>query len=443
MKIDSILETKTYFPLVNPTGAANDHVRHWYAACNSVDVRWRVESRLVLRTVAVMVAVFFAHGNTSVAPMDEYELTSSALEQYRALAAEDDGAILPDTEGPVEAGDYYPGVPRLVRLLRLIGDLPRDTDYTETDVYEGELVAAVQRFQRRHGLEPDGRIDKMTLAQLNTPLGFRVHQLELALERWRRRPYDPSRPAIVLNVPEFRLRAYRANHMELDMKIIVGQAPDRKTPLMSSELETVIFRPHWDVPLAIQRDELLPEIAKDSSFLSANHIEIVSPQGDHLRKTAFDDVLTQLRSGRLRLRQTPGPKNVLGLAKFVFPNAYGVYMHDTSAPWLFARTRRDLSHGCIRVENAADLAEWVLRYETGWTRDRIVTAMHGSESIAVKIGRPIQVVTMYATAVVLENGEVHFFDDIYGEDEILGKALAGSSAAFSHHPLVEAKPPAR
>ena len=371
--------------------------------------------------------------------MDEYELTLKALEQYRVLAAEDDGAVLPDTEKPVEAGDSYAGVPRLVRLLRLLGDLPPDTVYADTDVYEGVLVTAVQRFQLRHGLEPDGRIDKMTITQLNTPLEFRVHQLELALERWRRRPYDPSRAAIVLNVPEFRLRAYRANHKDLEMKIIVGQAPDRKTPLISSELETVIFRPHWDVPLAIQRDELLPEIAKDASFLSANHLEMVSPQGELLQKEASDDMLAQLRFGRVRLRQTPGPKNVLGLAKFVFPNAYGIYMHDTSAPWLFGRARRDLSHGCIRVEKAADLAEWVLRDEAGWTRARIAKAMQGSDSIAVRISQPIQVVTMYATAVVLEHGDVHFFNDIYGEDEVLEKALASPGATSSHRPLVETK----
>jgi murein L,D-transpeptidase YcbB/YkuD len=161
----------------------------------------------------------------------------NALEQYRILVAEDDGAIPPETETPVEPGDRYAGVPRLIRLLTLLGDLPSDAVLAGPDSYEGALVTALQRFQSRHGLEPDSRIDKMTLAQLNEPLGFRVHQLELALERCRRRPYDPSSRAIVLNLPEFQLRAFRANRLELEMKIVVGQAPERETPLLSSELD--------------------------------------------------------------------------------------------------------------------------------------------------------------------------------------------------------------
>ena len=357
---------------------------------------------------------------------DEYARTQNALERYRILAAEDDGAVLPETGKPVEQGDHYDGVPRLSRLLALLGDLSDGGVSADTALYQGELVKAVQRFQRRHGLEPHGRIDKPTLAQLNTPLSFRVHQLELALERWRRRPYDPSRPAIVLNLPEFRLRAFRANQLDLEMKIVVGQAPEHKTPLLSSALESVIFRPYWNVPLSIQLSELVPEIIKAPSFLSEHHFQITAQDGG-VEDALSDDILSQLRSGSLRLRQAPGPGNVLGLVKFVFPNDYQVYMHATSEPWLFARQRRDLSHGCIRVERAADLAEWVLREESGWPRDRIVKAMHGLESIEVKLTQPIQVVTTYVTAVAFDNGEVHFFDDIYGEDEALERRLAASS----------------
>jgi murein L,D-transpeptidase YcbB/YkuD len=215
------------------------------------------------------------------------------------------------------------------------------------------------------------------------------------------------------------------------MKIVVGQAPERKTPILSSQLEMVIFHPYWNVPVSIQRDELVPEIIKDPSFLPANHLEMITPQGAVLRGPVSDDMLAKLRSGRIRLRQTPGAKNVLGLAKFMFPNQYGVYMHGTSAQWLFDRPRRDLSHGCIRLENAEDLAEWVLRDEAGWARNRIDEAMSGPESIVVKLKRPIQLVTLYATAVTLANGEVHFFEDIYGEDAALEKELARSGSLVS------------
>jgi murein L,D-transpeptidase YcbB/YkuD len=299
-------------------------------------------------------------------------------------------------------------------------------------VYRSQLVTAVKKFQRRHGLAPTGRIDRATLTQLNTPLAFRVHQLELALERWRRRPYDPSRPAIVLNLPEFRLRAFGAgNQLELEMKIVVGQAPDRQTPLLSSQVQTVIFRPYWNVPISIQRDELVPQIVKDPSYLAANHLQVVTPQGEVVEHAMSEDTMAQLSSGTLGLRQTPGPANVLGLVKFLFPNAYGVYMHGTSAPGLFARSRRDFSHGCVRVERAEELAEWALRNEAGWSRDRIRKAMRGSESITVNLKEPVQVVTMYVTALVLESGEVHFFDDIYGEDTVLEKELAGGTPPAS------------
>ena len=364
-------------------------------------------------------------------PFDEYERTLRALDQYRLLAARDDGAVLPsvDKDNMIEPGDYYAEAPRLIRLLTLVGDLPADAVPADSESYEGELVEAVKRFQLRHGLEPDGLIGPQTVEQLNTPLTSRVRQLELTLERWRRRPYDPTRPAIVLNLPEFRLRAFGggspAGHdPELEMKVVVGQASEHESPLLLSQLETVIFRPYWNVPPSIQRNELLPEIRRDPSWVRANNFELVTPQGEVSGDgTVSEEVLSELGTGNLQLRQKPGPRNSLGLVKFVFPNVYGVYMHDTSAPWLFTRARRDLSHGCVRVEKPEDLAEWILREQSGWTRERIEAAIKGSESVSVKVKRPIQVVMMYVTTAVAPDGEVHFFRDIYGKDQALEKEL--------------------
>jgi murein L,D-transpeptidase YcbB/YkuD len=356
--------------------------------------------------------------------MDEYERTLNALQHYRVLADEDDGAILPETAEPVEAGDYYEGAQRLISILTRVGDLPAGASFDDPDLYAGALVTAVQRFQLRHGLEPSGRIDKATLKQLNTPLKYRVHQLELALEQWRRNPYDPAHPAIVVNLPEFRLRAYSANHLDLEMKIVVGKADGWQTPVLSSTLEAIVFRPYWNVPFRIQREELVPAIVKDDEYLAAHYLEIVDEQGDVVPGGLSANKLAQLRSGTLRLRQTPGPWNSLGLLKFVFPNSYHVYLHDTPVRSVFWRSRRDLSHACIRVEKAADLAAWALSNEPGWSRDRIVDAMQGSESIDVKLRQHIQLVTVYVTAVVLENDEVHFFEDIYGRDGVPDEELA-------------------
>jgi len=410
-------------------GALDD----WNAACSLLDVRFITLSRIVL-SLFTLACIAFRLGQASErslrARMDEYERTLRALNQYRVLAAEDDGAVLSATEKPVEPGEYYADVPRLIRLLSRIGDLPAREVPAESQLYQGAVVEAVQRFQSRHGLEPDGRIDTTTLEQLNTPLRVRVRQLELALERWRRRPYDPARPAIVLNLPEFRLRTFGAvnaagHDPELEMKVVVGHAPEHKTPVLRSQLETVIFRPDWTVPVSIQRNELVPEIRRASNWISDNNFELVTRQGEVVGdRTVSEHLLSALSTGELLLRQKPGPKNTLGLVKFVFPNEYGVYMHDTSARWLFAPARRDFSHGCIRLERPEDLAEWVLRDQSGWSPDRIFAAIQGTESIAVKVKRPIQLVTMYLTAVVMKDGEVHFFQDIYGEDAALEKELA-------------------
>jgi murein L,D-transpeptidase YcbB/YkuD len=369
-------------------------------------------------------------GTRLAAQDNSYQRTLKALEQYRALAAEDDRAILPSTKKPVEPGEHYEGVPRLTRLLERIGDLPTGNRPADSDLYDRALVAAVKSFQARHGLEPDGRIGKTTLAQLNTPLDFRVRQLELALERWRRLRYDPSGPAIVLNLPEFRLRAFSTGQEPaLDMKIVIGRARRLKTPLLSSKVDAVIFRPYWNVPLSIQRKELIADIKRDPSYISKNDFELVTARDAVVaQEDVSDKLLTQLRSGKLRLRQRPGPKNALGLVKFEFPNEYNVYMHDTPAKSLFGRARRDFSHGCIRLERAEDLAEWVLREEYGWPRDRIVAAMQGTESVTLKLTHPVPVMTVYVTAVVQESGKVHFFEDIYGEDAALEEEIAEAAA---------------
>ncbi len=283
---------------------------------------------LILASVVFQIAQ--AADRSSSAPTNEYERTLRALNQYRVLADEDDGTPLPPTEEPVEPGYRYANTPRLIRLLSLLGDLRADSAPDDSELYDGELVTAVKRFQSRHGLTPDGIIGPATLEQLNTPLSVRVRQLELALERWRRRPYDPSRAAIVLNLPEFRLRAFggtnaAGHNPELEMKVIVGEAPDHRSPLLRSQLETVLFRPYWNVPLRIQAIELLPEIEKDRSWVSANHFEMVTSQGEVAGDGRVSDgMLSELVTGQLQLRQKPGPKNAMGLVAFLFPNEFHV-----------------------------------------------------------------------------------------------------------------------
>ena len=201
-------------------------------------------------------------------PFDGYRRAEKALLTYLVLAREDDGELLLATKKAVEPGESYPGVARLERLLRRLGDLPADAPVpANSQIYDGVLVDALKHFQERHGIDPDGRIGKSTLKQLNVPLSRRVRQLQLALERWRWVPDTFAGPAIVVNIPEFRLRAYNHSYQtELEMKVVVGGAWRHQTPAFLNHMTHVIFRPYWNVPSSIQRDELLPKNLKGSGL---------------------------------------------------------------------------------------------------------------------------------------------------------------------------------
>ena len=366
-------------------------------------------------------------------PYEGYRRTERALRAYLAMAPGDPGVFLLATKKPVEPGDRYPAATQLASLLRWLGDLQTTAPL---DSYAGPLVDAVKRFQSRHGLEPDGRLGKATLAQLNVPLSRRVRQLQLTLERWRWVPHSFPRPPIVVNIPEFELRALNERYeTELRMKVVVGKAYRHQTPVFAAGLTQVIFRPYWNVPRSIQAQELVPKLELDSSFAAKNDYEVVNAQDTFVTNGIVDDrVLGQLRSGKLRLRQTPGPKNALGLVKFLFPNEHDVYMHATPATQLFSKSRRDFSHGCIRLGRPEQLAAWVLREYPEWTPERIASAMNGGKTIRVNLDNPIPVLIVYATAVALDNGEVRFFEDIYKQDAKLEALLATSAGrGLSRH----------
>ena len=359
-------------------------------------------------------------------PYPGYRRTIQALQTYTELAKRGDGEQLPPIMKTIVPGDAYAGVPQLTRQLRLVGDLPANANVpADQSTYSGALVDAVKNFQRRHGRDPNGRIDAQTLADLNVPLSRRVRQMQLTLERWRWLP-PISQPPVVANIPEFRLRAYDKDfNVAVTMNVVVGRAYGHDTPVFSDTMQYVVFRPYWEVPSSITRGELIPHIARDPDYLSKKGFEVVDSRQDVVAAgTVSSAVLGQLRAGKLFIRQKPGPKNALGLAKFIFPNSYNVYMHDTPATEFFAKSRRDFSHGCIRLEHPADLAAWVLRDNPGWTPERIHAAMNGEATQQVNLAHPIPVLIVYGTVVVPEDGLVYFYDDIYGHDAALEKALA-------------------
>ncbi len=358
---------------------------------------------------------------------DGYRRAEAALLTYLKMASAGDAPLVPVPQKGVRPGNSFASIPQLVARLRQLGDLPSNVDApADSTVYNGGVVGAVRHFQGRHGLDIDGVLGKGTVTQLNVPLKTRVQQLQLTLERYRWIPPDFPEPPIVVNIPEFRLRTMRrqpANY--LTMKVVVGRAMRTQTPVFANNMKYVIFRPYWLVPLSIQRNELVPKTRRDPNYLADHGFEVVDGSGDVVPSSpASDDVISGLRSGRLSARQLPGPKNALGLIKFIFPNQYNVYMHGTPEQELFARSRRDFSHGCIRVEDPVALAAWVLRGKPEWTVDKIRATMNGDATVQVNLDKPIPVLILYSTAVVEPDGEVHFFDDIYGYDASLARALA-------------------
>ncbi|MGC2275682.1 MAG: L,D-transpeptidase family protein, partial [Candidatus Binatus sp.] len=324
-------------------------------------------------------------------------------------------------------GSTFAAMPQLVARLSQLGDLPSSAGVpANSTTYGGAVVDAVKHFQHRHGLDTDGVLGKGTVSELNVPLKMRVLQLQLTLERYRWIPPDFPEPPIIVNIPEFQLRTMRRQPASyLTMRVVVGKAMRTQTPVFAQNMKYLIFRPYWLVPTSILRNETIPKTRRNPDYLAANGFEVVDGNGNIVPSSpASDDVIDGLRSGSLRVRQKPGPKNALGLVKFIFPNQYNVYLHSTPEPELFSRSRRDFSHGCIRVERPADLAAWVLRDRPEWTMDKIQAAMNtGPDNVQVNLKNPIPVLILYSTAVVDPNGEVRFFDDIYGYDKSLNRVL--------------------
>jgi murein L,D-transpeptidase YcbB/YkuD len=355
---------------------------------------------------------------------EDYRRLIAALAAYRRIeTASTDETPLP-VVAKLKVGQSYDALPSLAAHLRLLGDLDTKTIVNGT-TYEGAIVDAVKHFQSRHGLDADGVIGKTTFAQLNVPASTRVQQIEWAIERWRWIPENPEASSIIVNIPEFTLRAHDArNGEELTMRVVVGKAAGHKTPVFDGDIKHVVFRPYWSVPPSIQRGEIAPKLENDGLYLARNNYELVDDSGRSLGSSVDADTARRVRNGSVSVRQKPGTSNALGLVKFLFPNDNNVYLHSTPSQSLFARSRRDFSHGCIRVEDPVALAEWTLRGQDEWSKQKIQAAIDGKkDDVYVKIQRPINVTIMYATASATANGEVHFFEDIYGHDLQLAKVL--------------------
>jgi len=319
----------------------------------------------------------------------------------------------------------WPGVGLMAQRLAAWGDLAAVPVPVPTQLDEA-LTQALRAFQRRHGLQDDGVLGRATWNALQVSPAQRAQQIVLTLERLRWTPLLQAPRMIVVNLPEFMLRAYEVQPdgrvlVREQMKVVIGRALDTRTPQFDELMRHVEFSPYWNVPSSIARRELVPRLRRDPGHFAREGFEFVDAGGRALAELTparLDAVLT----GALRLRQRPGERNALGDVKFVFPNRDAIFLHHTPATSLFGRDRRDFSHGCVRVENPVALARFVLQDEPGWTEERIRAAMAAGKSTTQRLSQPLPVLISYGTALVL-GGRPHFFDDIYGHDRVLQAAL--------------------
>jgi murein L,D-transpeptidase YcbB/YkuD len=361
-------------------------------------------------------------------PFLGYRKLLALLPVYEGYAKQADQPKLPTVTKTVHPGQPYAGVVPLGRFLQIIGDIPSTVQLDpNATIYDGVLAAGVKHYQDRHGENPTGNLDPRTINELNTPPWVRIRQIKLTLERWRWLPHSFPQPPVVVNLPEYRVRAMNPDGTVAFYKnVIIGKAYGHKSPIFEKEIQYVVFRPYWDVTPSIQRNEIVPHILKDPNYIARNNFEVVTPKGEVVTDNQVSpEVLEGIKSLHLMVRQKPGDTNSLGLVKIIFPNPENVYLHGTDAPGLFSQDVRDFSHGCIRVQNPEDLVAWVLRNNPGWDLQRVKATMNGEKNnLQVNLATRIPVLIVYGSATVNEENQIRFFDDIYGYDADLDKALA-------------------
>jgi len=392
----------------------------------------------VLSTLATADAAGLADAVARLEPQNPmYRGDEAALPQYIALAQAEDAnpptplPALAKGVKPVDVGGTYPALGQLLaRLQRKAYAPPSAAEAVGPATYTADMAAMVKLFQQQHGLQDDGKLGQATLDALNVPMRRRVQQIDDALERWRWLPETYIQPRVLVNLPEFLLRAYTPGHaLDFKMRVVDGESDGHDTPMFVREMRYVVFRPYWNLPASIVKKEIVPHVEKSPDYLAAHGYEATRSDGTVVSGVSAAD----LRHSRVLVRQRPGASNSLGLVKFLFPNEYDIYMHSTPELNLFALSRRDRSHGCVRLQHADQMALWVLSgdqpdpaRQTAWDADKIHDAMtnEAKNNRTIGLKTPLPVVITYLTANADEDGSMHFFNDMYGYDKALEAALA-------------------
>lgn len=352
----------------------------------------------------------------------EYRRLKNALSAYQGIAASGGWSRLPEGE-TLKPGMTDARVPLVRSRLIQVGDYAGPG--SDSQLFDEELEKAVINFQYRHGLDQDGAIGKMTLAAFNTPVEKRIDQMLLNMERRRWMATDPGDTYVFVNMADFELKVVDGQKTIHDTRVVVGK-PYHRTPVFSGEMTYIVLNPYWNIPPSIARNEILPKVKQDASYLTSRNIRVFSDwsgSGKELSPSSIDWSKVSKRGFSYKLRQDAGDGNALGQIKFMFPNRFNVYLHDTQSKSLFNKTVRSFSHGCIRVQYPIDLAGVVLRDDPDWPREKIDAVLASGKRTIVRLKKPVNVHLTYLTAWVNKDGTVHFRDDIYDRDKRLAGAL--------------------
>ncbi len=348
-----------------------------------------------------------------------YRGLRKALILYQKIAAK--GGWRPVPAGAtLKKEDSGPRVVALRKRLQVTGDLGGPTTGSH---FDSSLEEGLKHFQKRHGLEEDGKMGNQTLSALNVPVKDRIRQLEVNMESRRWLPAELNPDRVVVNIPDFRLKTFRQGRPTGDMKVVVGQKKDWQTPVLSSHITHLVLNPKWHVPPGIIKKEMIDKLQKEPTYFAQNDMMVMQVdkgQTTVVDPTTVDWSKADTGDGKILIVQRPGAGNALGKIKFMFPNPFAIYLHDTPQQDGFKKQVRTLSHGCIRVEKPMDLAKFLLQNNSSWSFEKLVNELESKEDTEwVALKTPIDLSILYRTAWMDEEGLVHFRDDIYGLDKKL------------------------
>ena len=391
-----------------------------------VDPDWALKPRS--RDLAAVLQEALAGGTVShslqaLRPQTKgYVQLREALHKYREVAA---AGGWPTVSAGLASGAQGPQVRNLRVRLQASGDLAGGGDTAGKNgsaVFDKSVADAVRRFQKRHGLAETGTVNAATQAALNVPVAERIRQVELNLERWRWMPDGFGSRYILVNIPSFKMKVFEDDKRVIESNVVVGRQ-ERQTPAFTANMAYVVLSPKWNVPRSIAVKDKLPQLKRSPYALARQGIRVFNSAGQEIKPGAVNWRAVSANNFNYQLRQDAGPRNALGGIKFMFPNPYNVYLHDTPSRNLFSRSQRTFSSGCIRISNPVELAEYLLKFDPKWNRDAIKTASTSGKQRVVNLPRTMPVYLVYWTAWVDEEGLVNFRDDIYQRDKPMTRAL--------------------